>query len=140
MSRIQRRSFLALLGSSLVTAAGVASARPALAPASRTVLVQRSPVAGLYYHHGPVLWPRLATGDALALVREPDNPHDRQAVRVDWHGWKLGYIPRVQNTAVAQMLDRGESLHARIDELVVEGEDIDGYEPWKRIMIEVYLD
>lgn len=139
MTRLPRRGFLALAGGSLTAIFGAASARSAMAPARRTVLIQRSPVAGLQYH-GLSLWPRLAAGDALTLVREPDNPHDRYAVRVDWQGWKLGYVPRVQNTAVAQMLDRGELLHARIAELIVEGDEDDNLgSPWRRVKMKIYL-
>ena len=39
------------------------------------------------------------TGD-IALVREPDNPHDKNAVRVDLFGIKVGYVPAEINTVV----------------------------------------
>jgi hypothetical protein len=56
----------------------------------------------------------LKPGDRLELVREPDNPHDANAVRVEWRGVKLGYVPRRDNTAVARQLDRGAALEARL--------------------------
>lgn len=66
-------------------------------------------------------------------MREPNNPHDARAVCIDWHGRKLGYLPRVENAAVAQMMDRGERLEARIVELRTS-ED-----PWKRVEVAVEL-
>jgi len=57
-------------------------------------------------------------GDRLELVREPDNPYDPNAVRIDWQGCKLGYLPRRDNAAVARQLDRGTALQARVAQLV----------------------
>jgi len=99
----------------------------------RTVLLQTSPVAGFQYHQGEAVWASLREGLALDLVREPANVHDDKAVRVEWTGHKLGYLPRVENHAVAQMLDRGERLDARIAG-VRESRD-----PWERARIEVSL-
>jgi hypothetical protein len=73
-------------------------------------------------------------GDPLTLVREPANPYDPKAVRVDWQGQKLGYVPRLENTAVAQMLDRGERLTARIVRLQ------ESADPWERMRFFVELE
>jgi hypothetical protein len=64
-------------------------------------------------------------------VREADNKYDDRAVRVEWQGRKLGYIPRLDNAAVSQLLDRGESLEAVIAGLAESGN------PWERIGMEV---
>ena len=50
------------------------------------LLVQSSPLAGYRYGEAAALWPLLRPGDALELVREADNAHDPNAVRVDWRG------------------------------------------------------
>jgi len=81
------------------------------------ILVQVSLTAGLRYHEARAVWDQMQTGDALTLVREPGNPHDIHAVRVDWQGHKLGYIPRTENQAVARQIDRGNRLEARITRL-----------------------
>lgn len=70
-------------------------------------------------------------GDELTLAREADNPHDSNAVAIYRGNAKLGYIPRAENSAVAQMMDRGECLSAWIDGLM---EDDD---PWKRVRITI---
>ena len=125
-----RRRFLgALLGS-----AAALSTRPTAAnPQPRKVLVQHSPLAGFQYHHGEDLWPSLRVGDTLTLVREPQNRYDDCAVRVDWQGRKLGYVPRRENVAVAQMLDRGERLEATLAALS------ESRNPWGRIEFKVRL-
>ncbi len=97
------------------------------------ILVQSSPLAGFQYYAGKVVWDEIHEGDALTLTREPENPHDLQAVRVDWHGIKLGYVPRRDNEAVARMLDNGTSVSAKITRLVKSRN------PWQRILFEVYV-
>lgn len=97
------------------------------------LLVQSSPLAGFQYHAGAALWERLQVGDALSLRREPDNPHDALAVRVEWRGEQLGYLPRAENAAVAAALDRGERVQGRIAALVHHRN------PWRRIRIEVFV-
>ena len=77
-------------------------------------LVQSSPLAGFRYGEAAQVMPLLQPGDALELLREADNPHDPNAVRVEWRGRKLGYVPQRDNAAVARQLDRGTPLEARI--------------------------
>lgn len=97
------------------------------------VLVQSSPLAGFQYHAAGELWPKLRVGDALTLIREPDNPHDRNAVRVEWRGRMLGYLPRAENRAVAAEMDRGTVVSGRIARLR------EHQNPWQRLLIEVFV-
>ncbi len=97
------------------------------------LLVQSSPLAGFQYHVGAALWTELKVGDELALVREPANPHDARAVRVEWRGMQLGYLPRAENAAVAAAMDRGERVAARIAALV------EHRNPWRRVRIDVFV-
>ena len=104
--------------SSAVTAVVLALAIAGLAHAQTVkLLVQSSPLAGFRYAEASLVWADLRLGDRLDLVREPDNPHDRNAVRVEWRGRKLGYVPRTENEALAWAMDRGETLTARISRL-----------------------
>lgn len=118
---------------SLLAAAALALAASAVRAGSIKVLVQSSPLAGFQYHDGQALWPELRPGDALTLVREPDNPHDAQAVRVEWRGRMLGYLPRAENRSVAAEMDRGSTVSARIARLV------EHRNPWRRLLIEVFV-
>jgi hypothetical protein len=115
----------------LLAALVLAAAWPARAGSVR-MLVQNSPLAGFQYYAGGELWQQIRVGDALDLVREPDNPHDRNAVRVEWRGRKLGYLPRAENRAVSAELDRGTRLAARVSHLREERN------PWRRIGIDIY--
>ena len=97
------------------------------------VLIQESPLAGFEYHKGPGVWPFLREGDALRLIRESTNPHDANAVSVYFRGDKLGFVPRRENAAVAQLMDRGHRLDARIICLRDEPN------PWRRLRFSVEL-
>lgn len=97
------------------------------------ILVQNSPLAGSQYYAVKKVWGEIRLGDRLTLSREPDNRHDPNAVRVDWHGEQLGYVPRAENRAVARALDAGEKLEACVSKL---RESVD---PWQKVEFEVYL-
>lgn len=126
---MNKRQFLGALAK-LVAAIPLA---PRAAAAQRTLLLQESPLAGFQYHAGESVWPLLAVGVPLTLSREPDNQHDERAVRLEWNGHKLGYVPRLDNAAVAQLLDRGERLAAHITALRAS------HDPWKRVRFAVVL-
>ncbi|MGE5792602.1 MAG: HIRAN domain-containing protein [Bacteroidota bacterium] len=98
------------------------------------LLVQSSPLAGFRYGEASLVWAELKLGDRLDLVREPENPHDRNAVRVEWRGRKLGYVPRAENEALAWAMDRGETVTARISRLQ------DHRNPRLRIEFEVFVE
>ena len=116
----------------LLLAAALVAA-PCAWSAEVRLLVQRSPLAGFRYHEAPRLFEALVPGQPLELVREPGNPHDFNAVRVDWRGHKLGYVPRAQNGAIAWAMDRGETLDARIVQRSPHPN------PRRRIEFEVYV-
>ena len=82
--------------------------------AEAVIVVQRSPLAGFRLYEGGEAWRHMAVGDRLQLVREGDNPYDANAIRVEWRGVKLGYVPRRDNAAVARQMDRGVMLEARV--------------------------
>lgn len=98
------------------------------------MLIQSSPLAGSQYYAANEIWQELKVGDALDLIREPSNRHDRHAIRVEWRGHKLGYLPRAENRAVAAALDQGDKLVARIARL---SEDPN---PWRRVELAVYAE
>jgi len=113
---------------------GVLLPPPPAAAQQVRLLVQSSPLAGFNYHQAPDVWRSMRVGDALRLAREPDNVHDAGAVRVEWRGHTLGYVPRAQNAALAWAMDRGEILDARVSRLQPHRN------PRKRIEFEVYVE
>ena len=98
------------------------------------MLVQNSPLAGSQYYALEIFWSEIKVGDALTLIREPDNKHDRNAIRVEWKGHQMGYVPRAQNRAVAAAMDAGERLTARVSSLS------DNKNPWQRLAFEVFIE
>ncbi|HJX57593.1 MAG TPA: HIRAN domain-containing protein, partial [Thiobacillus sp.] len=108
-------------------------AQPLCAQVAVHILLQDSPLAGFQYHAGKALWPQMRVGDALTLIREPDNPHDARAVRVEWRGHKIGYVPRRENADVARLMDDGQTLVARIVRLA------EVRDPWSRVRFEILI-
>ena len=79
--------------------------------------MQQAPLAGFVYYDGKAVWDRMKAGDALALVREPANAHDSNAIRIEWQGNMLGYLPRRDNSDLARQIDLGARPEARITRL-----------------------
>ena len=102
----------ALLLSNATLAADLVSAR---------IVVQHAPLAGFVYYDGSTIWERMKQGDRLTLVREPTNAHDANAIRLEWQGHMLGYVPRKDNADVARQMDHGSQPIARITDLGKHG-------------------
>ena len=113
MSAASRRGFLATAGGA--GAAALASAAAAAAEA-REVPLLRTYAAGAGRYSPSAAFERLRPGEALALRREPGNGYDARAVSI-WsaRGEKLGYIPRVENQALANLMDAGLRHAARVE-------------------------
>jgi len=96
-------------------------------------------VAGPEYNANIMeLYDELEEGGRVRLVREPDNPYDKYAIRIDViedgrkkakpeegkltadGGIKLGYVPRAVNKPFARLMDAGKYLYGvvRMKELV----------------------
>lgn len=98
------------------------------------LLIQSSPLAGSQYYQASQVWLAMQVGDRLELIREPDNRHDPNAIRVEWQGHKIGYVPRAENRSVAAALDQGDKLIARIARLTKHPN------PWRRVEFEVFAE
>ena len=82
-----------------------------------SILVQTCFVAGFQHHDGKRLYSRMQVGDSLTLVREPRNAHDANAIRVEWQGKLIGYVPRNENQTLARQFDFGNRFRGRITRL-----------------------
>ncbi|MEY4592501.1 MAG: hypothetical protein RIR18_1396 [Pseudomonadota bacterium] len=96
------------------------------------MLIQESPLAGSQYHDLGQKWELITVGADLTLRREPGNPHDVRAIRVEWQGNLLGYVPRRENRAVAVAMDEGDELVAKVTALRPHRN------PWLRVRFAVY--
>ena len=141
---MNKRGFLrALLGVTGLGVAGLAHAKLGAWGGKREeggrmgagrLLLQASPLAGFQFYRGQEIWGQMQPGDMLTLVRAPWNRYDKQAVEVWRQNDMLGHLPREANTTVAQMLDRGEPLHAVIAGLQMS------CDPWECVTLEVWRD
>ncbi len=82
-------------------------------------------VAGMFYvEHLDEKTANLQDGSPVSLVREPNNPYDSLAIRVDNEkGEKLGYVPRRKNEVLARLLDGGKMLYGKVVEKSVNKHD-----------------
>ena len=128
---MKRRNFItALLG--MVGSGTVSTSFARSQSKPEALLIQQSKVSGFQYHDGAQLYSEFKVGDTLTLKRAPQNPFDKHAVEVHWRSHMIGHIPSIQNTAISQMMDRGEQLTASISEL--NQTDI----PWQKLKLDVY--
>lgn len=93
------------------------------------------PVAGFRFHDGPEVIADLRVGDAVELVPEPHNPHDERAIRVQWRGAHLGYVPRRDNSVPASLLADGRHLRGTFTKVRPEAMN-----PWGTLAFEIRLD
>jgi hypothetical protein len=59
----------------------------------------------------------LSPGDSVELVREPENPHDSDAIKVIAGGEHIGYLPSRTATDLAREMDRGARCEALISDI-----------------------
>ena len=77
-------------------------------------------VAGFSYKLGCMVFNQLKVGTELRLVREDENPYDKNAVAVFYEDTHIGYIPHSENAELAKFLDLG---YADIFETYVQAID-----------------
>jgi hypothetical protein len=104
------------LSAALLLSMAQAGAAALDGPSAR-IVVQHAPIAGFVYYDGQSVWDRMKAGDRLTLVREPANAHDANAVRLEWEGRMIGYVPRKDNADLARQMDYGARVEARITNL-----------------------
>ncbi len=119
-------------------------------PFERDIYLFGTEIAGTYYAENiEELFDSLNEGDLVALVREPDNPHDRYAIRIEtsdsqllgyhpsdafppYDSTKLGYVPRVNNKIIARLMDAGKMIYG-----VVRSKEMIG--DYRRILVKVFM-
>ncbi|MBU2548787.1 MAG: HIRAN domain-containing protein [Proteobacteria bacterium] len=100
---------------------------------AKEYLLNRFSVAGLQCYRGPALIGLLKAGDLLTMTAEPLNNHDEFAVRLEWGGDKLGYVPRSDNRHISRLIRQGARLECRAVKICPEAG------PWNALRVEVFL-
>jgi len=96
-------------------------------PRERPALLLATLIAGFQYYGGEKILPQLREGQPLRLIRERRNRHDERAIAIYRKEHKLGYIPRADNSVLANLMDEGYTLKAEIGWL-----DRDAA-PWEKV-------
>jgi single-stranded-DNA-specific exonuclease len=105
------------------------------APPLITVLEER--VVGVTYDNRQDVVARLHVGERVRLCREPRNPYDRNAIRVEnGRGEQIGYIRRELAAVLAPSLDAVEGV-LPADVIALVGGDEPGYAHGVRIRFSV---
>jgi len=67
------------------------------------------------------------------LKRQPDNQYDENAIEVyTLRGYKLGYLPRSENTVIAAIVDQDIEIRAELSFIDLEASS------WERFAVSVY--
>jgi len=127
MTQTPRRDFLKSLMA--LPALGV----PGAVRAGVEYRLTEFPVAGLPFHLDEDRLAGLRPGDALALVPEPGNPHDANAIRVEAGGRQIGYVPRSENGPLVRLMAQGVGLSARVKAVEAAGW------PWNAVKVAVSM-
>lgn len=103
-------------------------------PFERDIYLFDTYVAGTTHIAGiEALAASLREGDRLVFYREPDNPHDPQAIRIETlEEKKIGYVPRRDNVVFSRLMDAGKLLFATVEEKEMRGN-------WLKIDIKIFL-
>ena len=86
-------------------------------------------VAGVQFHELDSIIGLLEEGDTLELITEPTNKYDSNAVRIEWGGTMIGYVPKKHSTAVSAMLEISNDVVCEIISLIPSNQ------PWERIRV-----
>lgn len=68
----------------------------------------------------------------LDLFREPDNQADKWAIRIEFNGQKIGYVPADKNEMIARLMDGGKAIRGSLVEKERQGN-------WWKVYMEVSL-
>lgn len=74
-------------------------------------------VAGVTFRNAQSILPTIKRGAVLTLVRERNNEHDSNAVKVMYGAKQIGYLNRDVAADVAPIIDSGGSVSATVVEI-----------------------
>ncbi len=76
----------------------------------------------------------LKPGSVLMFQREPNNKHDKKAIKIlNGKDEKIGYVPRANNEILSRLMDAGKMIYGKVKEKRVSDYD------WIYIDIEIFM-
>ena len=116
----------------LISMVGTKDISEMIKPLSRDIYLFDTYIAGTTYLKDPSVLDEIKPGDKLILQRE-DNKFDSNAILVlNEDKKKLGYVPEVDNTVFARLMDAGKLLFGKIKNIEPKGS-------FRLINIEIFL-
>lgn len=86
-------------------------------------MIIKTKIAGTTFYKGYERIPLLTIGYKLRLIREPANPYDRNAIRIDNKSNEpLGHVPRLDAAVLAPIIDAGKEARAAVTGIVGGGD------------------
>lgn len=83
---------------------------------TKPVKIYDNYVRGLMHYDFRQVQDTVKEGDGVQLFREPTNPYDSFAIQVNIDECRLGYISAYENIVIANMLDAGVYLTAKVSQ------------------------
>lgn len=104
-----------------------------LVPFSQDIFLISLDVAGTSYIEDiEILEPELIKGTHLKFFREAKNYYDERAILIKYYDKKIGYIPKISNEILANLMDAGKLVYGVVDYSKLRDD-------WLQIRINVFL-
>ena len=126
------KSFI-ISGLGLLTVKGLTKPAFTGTEEEKTTTLLKCYIAGYAYYQGEKLIDQLKPDLKLDLKREPENPYDNKAIAIYFKNHKLGFIPRVNNKVIANIMDQEINVFAKILN-INPGNDV-----WDKVKVEVLM-
>lgn len=97
------------------------------------IFMNQFSVAGFRFYEGMNILSKLKPNDELTLVPDPDNEHDRYAVKILFKNQQIGFVPRSDNKHIFRLLQQKVKLVARIAH--IQPEEV----TWQMVQVKVWL-
>ncbi|MCF6240678.1 MAG: HIRAN domain-containing protein [Bacteroidales bacterium] len=98
-----------------------------------TIYLLTTYVAGYQYYDGETIEKQFKKSAQLKLCLEESNAYDKNAVELYYNDVKIGYIPRMDNEIIANLLRKNKEIYAEIKEFYPHNPE------WNRLEINVWM-
>lgn len=84
---------------------------------SKRMIEFHSKVVGSTFCNGQKVIKTLEPGQMLDIIQEPENKYDKNAVRIEHSGRKLGYFPKETAKTFTELLNQGKKFLVSVSEI-----------------------
>jgi hypothetical protein len=102
-------------------------------PFTKEIFLIDTHVAGTTHRDLTEIEPTLNANDLLCFNRDPDNKHDKLAIKIFCPaGHHIGFVPRTKNEVLARLMDAGKLIIGKLENKQWQGD-------WLKLSIRVYM-